>query len=324
MESNNEKMASALLAEVYRDYQKDKRRRNFFKWAYFLFVLFIVFMALNTLGKSTIFDDLSDTKKVPQTEQFIPIIEIKDVIGVGDLKYETINHLLEEAFSVEKAPGIILHIESPGGFPYDCYEVTRKIAKLKTQYPEKKVIAQVGSLAASGGYYIASAADKIYASEASTIGSIGVIMTYLQYNRFLEKHDVIPQVHQAGKDKVAVHPLKELTEDALSDLQDNLNQHHQIFIDTVKIGRGDALNQTSEPLFTGKVWLGNKALELGLIDKIGLFDEMLIEEFGEDIEAHVIEEDFGLDFKKLLNQKPHIKIEGPDLNARTLLKWNGS
>lgn len=324
MDSQDDKVATILLTEVYNDYKRDKRNQRLYKWFYILIIVSIIYMSFKSFSQMSFLDELSDARRPLQTENFVPVIEIKGPIGLEDLRYETINHLLEEAFEIEKAPGVILHIESPGGYPYDCYEVTRKIRSLKEKYPNKKVIAQVGSLSASGGYYIASAADKIYASEASLIGSIGVIMQYIQYNKFLEDYNLLPHVFQAGKDKVAIHPLKDLTEEAVLDLQNDLDEHHKIFIDTVRFGRGEKLNEELEPLFTGKVWFGTKAKTLGLIDELGLFDDMLLEEFGDDIEAHVIEEDFGLDLKRLLNQKPRIKIEGPDLNAKTLLHWNGS
>lgn len=325
MESQNDKLASALLAEVYNDYKREKRYRTYTRWLYVLGFFFIIYLSIQSVNDINFFDELSDNKKVAPKESFVPVIEIFGVIGTEEVNYESVNNLLEESFTLENSPGVILHIDSPGGAPYDCYEITRKIWALKQKYPEKKVIAQVGSVAASGGYYIASAADAIYASEASTVGSIGVVMQYLQFNRFLEKYDIIPHVYQAGKDKVSAHPLKDLTPDGKKELDHLLKEHHEIFINTIKKGRGDKLKPNpSNPLFTGKVWLGTESLELGLIDNLGLFDQMLVSEFGEDIQAHVIEEDFGLDFKKLLSQKRRIQIEGLGLDAKTLLQWNGS
>lgn len=325
MESDNDKLATSVLTQIYTDYQREKRYRRYSWWAYILITLFIIWTVISSLLNSPLVGQIGDSPKKNKQEPFVPVVEVMGLIGSDETNYTSMNQLIEKAFAIEEAPGVIIHIDSGGGAPYDCYEVTRKIWELKAKYPEKKIIAQVGSVAASGGYFIASACDKIYASEPSVLGSIGVIMQYLQFNHFLENYNIMPHVLQAGKDKASVHPLKDLTPEGKEEIKEMLDAHHEIFIKTVKRGRGDRLHFDKEDLFTGKVWLGSRSKELGLIDNLGLMHEMVKEEFGDDIKTRVLEIDYSLDFKQLLRKKPKIKIEGPDLHEHTqaLYKWNG-
>ena len=323
METENEKIASTVLAEVYKDFQRERRYRSMGRWIYFFFFIFIIISLINSINENPLL--ASGGKKAGALEEsFVPVIEIFGSIDEKSNNHNSVNKLLEEAFEMKNSPGIILHIDSPGGLPYECLEVVHKIRTLKKKYPEKKLIAQVGSMAASGGYYIAAAADKIYASELSSVGSIGVVTFFTQYNRFLEEYKIIPCFYHAGKNKVGINPFKEPTAEDEAKLQEHLTYIHKNFIQSVKDGRKDRLNADDETLFNADIWFGPESKSLGLIDEIGFFDEMFSAEFGDDIKSKVILEDIELDFKKLLMTAPSLKLEGLDLNAKTLLQWNGS
>lgn len=322
MESENEKIASTVLADVYKDYLKEKRYRTISRFAYLILFIFIFMSILDSFNDSSLLG--KSNKSAIDQKPYVPVIEIFGIIDDNSNNHFSVNNLIKEAFETEDSPGLILHIDSPGGLPYECDEIVHQIRTYKEKYPEKKIIAQVSSIAASGGYYIASAADKIYASDLSIVGSIGVVTQFIQYNRLLEEYNIIPRFYHAGKNKVGISPLKEPTPEDEAQLMSRLKFIHEQFIKVVKQGRGDRLKGSDDTLFNADVWFGAESKDLGLIDEIGFFDQMLKAEFGDEIEHKVILEDIELDFKKLLMTAPSLKLEGPDLNAKTLLQWNGS
>jgi protease-4 len=177
---------------------------------------------------------------------------------------------LKQAFEDPGAQAVVLRINSPGGSPVQAGIVNDEIKRLKAKHG-KKVYAVIEESAASGAYYIAAAADEIYADKASLVGSIGVLMDGYGATGLLEKIGVERRLLTAGENKSIGDPFSPLTDKHRAHLQLTLDQLHQQFIAIVKEGRGERLKDTPE-LFSGLFWNGAQAVDLGLVDKLGNID----------------------------------------------------
>jgi protease-4 len=175
---------------------------------------------------------------------------------------------LESAFKHEETVGVILEINSPGGSPVQSAYIYDEIKRLREKYESIPIYVVVADIAASGGYFVAAAADRIYVNRSSLVGSIGVRMDNFGFVELMEKLGIERRLLTAGENKGLFDPF--LPEDAgqKAHLQQMLNEVHQHFIDAVKRGRGERLSQNAD-LFSGLIWTGEKAIELGLVDDFG-------------------------------------------------------
>ena len=197
------------------------------------------------------------------------MVEVDGVISAGDrANADTIVSGLRAAFEDDKAKGIILRINSPGGSPVQAGYVNDEIKRLKAKYPEKKVYAVIADICASGGYYIAVAADKIYADKASIVGSIGVLMDGFGFVGTMEKLGVERRLLTSGEHKGFLDPFSPMKTADADHMRKLLTQTHEQFIKVVKDGRGDRLKDVPE-LFSGFVWSGAQGVEIGLVDGLG-------------------------------------------------------
>ncbi len=191
----------------------------------------------------------------------------------GTINLSIVESALTRAFGHDRLVAVALAINSPGGAPTQSARVAERIRELAA---EKKVpvLAFCEDVAASGGYWLACAADEIYAHSSSLVGSIGVVTAGFGLSGLLERIGVERRVHTAGTNKVRLDPFRpEKAEDVewLSGLQQQL---HDQFTDWVRTRRGDKLSETAD-LFSGEVWTGAKAAELGLVDGIGNLREIV-------------------------------------------------
>lgn len=217
----------------------------------------------------------------------IPVIRLAGVIADstmkrGGISYAKISKVIDKAFAMEKAPAIALIINSPGGAPAQSQLIGGMIRRLADE-KQISVIAFVEDVAASGGYWLACAADQIYAQETSIVGSIGVISASFGFEDFIDKHGIKRRLHTSGREKSMLDPfLPEKAEDVarLKDIQHDMHRH---FIDWVKSRRGAKLNGRDDELFEGRFWLGSVALDMGLIDAIGDSYSVLKEKYGQDV-----------------------------------------
>ncbi|QJD30138.1 signal peptide peptidase SppA [Methylococcus geothermalis] len=197
---------------------------------------------------------------------------VVDVIGTivegGEIDADTIIEGLREAAEAKGVKGIVLRMNTPGGSPVQSAYVYDEIRRIKKEHPALPVYAVVSDLCASGGYYIASATDKIFVNPASIIGSIGVIMNGFGFVGTLEKLGVERRVMTAGDHKAILDPFGPVDPAEKRHVQQLLNGIHQQFITAVKTGRGDRLKDEPE-LFSGLVWTGAEGIELGLADDVG-------------------------------------------------------
>ena len=290
------KLAQASLKE-----QKRARRWSiFFKFLVFAYITFILFIYSEP--------DISSAKITNHSA----LVDLEGLIADGETaSADNIVSALRSAFEDEKTQGVILRINSPGGTPVQAGYIYDEIVRLRENHPETPLYAVVSDMAASGGYYVASAADEIYVSNSSIVGSIGVRMDSFGVVDAMEKLGIESRTISAGEHKTLLDPFAPVDEEARVHLQSMVDEIHDQFIDAVKKGRGDRLKE-SDDLFSGLIWTGKKALEFGLVDNIGSASYVAREVIGaEDIVEYSVEEDvlerlidrFGASTAKTLNQE---------------------
>jgi protease-4 len=199
------------------------------------------------------------------------------VIGVIDSKgsasADNVTGALQSAFKDKNTQGVILRVNSPGGSPVQAGIIYDEIRRLREKHPSIPMYAVVEDVCASGGYYIASAADRIYVDKASLIGSIGVLMDQFGFVETLEKLGVERRVLTAGENKAFLDPFAPLQPAHVEHAKTLLSEIHAQFIDVVKKGRGKRLKESPE-IFSGLMWSGAKSVELGLSDGFGTVDSV--------------------------------------------------
>jgi protease-4 len=178
---------------------------------------------------------------------------------------------LNKAFSDPGSAAVVLRIDSPGGSPVQAGIIVDEIQRLKRGYPDKPLYVVVDEICASGGYYIASAADRIYVNKASIVGSVGVLMDSFGFTGTMEKLGVERRLLTAGENKGFLDPFSPQSEKHREHAQAMLNEIHQQFISVVRAGRGKRLKETPET-FSGLYWTGARAVDMGLADAFGTVD----------------------------------------------------
>ena len=261
----------ALAWEGVKEQRRSRRWGIFFKLLTFAYVAFFLWAFVDWKAAGDI-----------GSKSHTALVELKGLIAEGtDADAEEINGLLQSAFEDKNTKGVILEINSPGGTPVQAKAIYDEILRLRKKYPETKLYAVVSDLCASGGYYVASAAEEIYASEASIVGSIGVRMDGFGFQKVMEKLGVERRTLTAGENKALLDPFAPQNPEQQAHLQGMLDQVHQLFINDVKAGRGDRLKE-SDALFSGLIWSGEASLNLGLIDGYGSTDSVARELIGEE------------------------------------------
>ncbi|KXU38528.1 peptidase S49 [Ventosimonas gracilis] len=199
------------------------------------------------------------------------VIELKGMIDSSEqASADNIVGSLRNAFADKNTKGIVLRINSPGGSPVQSGYIYDEIRRLRGEHPDTKLYAVITDLGASGAYYIASAADAIYADKASLVGSIGVTAAGFGFVGGMEKLGIERRTYTSGEHKAFLDAFSPQREDETRFWQQVLGTVHQQFIDSVKAGRGERLKADEHPeLFSGLIWSGEQALELGLIDGLG-------------------------------------------------------
>lgn len=201
--------------------------------------------------------------------------------GRGTLNDAGLADVIEKAFARGKPDAVALVINSPGGSPAQSSLISARIRRLASE-KDVPVVAFVEDVAASGGYYLASAADEIFVDDNSIVGSIGVISAGFGFQDFIAKHGVERRVHTAGKSKSLLDPFQDEKPEDVARLKELQEQIHDSFIAIVKARRGDRLDDSQE-LFTGDIWVGARAVEAGLADGVGHLVPVMKERFGDKV-----------------------------------------
>lgn len=253
---NNALIEKVLLSTV--EEQKRARRWGiFFKLTTLAWLFFIAF---NFSGSKSSHSGSGD--------RYAALITINGVIAADEsANAENIINSLNNAFDDTAVKGIILEINSPGGSPVQSGYIYDEIRRLKKNNGKKKVYAVISDIGASGAYYIASAADEIYANRASLVGSIGAYIASFGASELLGKIGVTRRFYKSGEFKGFSDPFLPEVPEVSKHITDLVESIHQQFIDSVIMGRGDRLLVENNPLlFSGMIWSGEQALELGLVD----------------------------------------------------------
>lgn len=214
----------------------------------------------------------------------VAVIRLQGAIGVGgraSLTDTGLAPVIDKAFKRGKPDAVALEINSPGGSPVQSSLIAGRIRRL-AQEKEVPVFAFVEDVAASGGYWLASAADEIFADHSSILGSIGVISAGFGANVFLARQGIERRVHTAGTSKSFLDPFQPEKDEDVARLRRLLDQLHVNFISQIKERRGAKLAENKD-LFTGEVWIGESAQEVGLIDGIGHLDTVMKDRFGDKV-----------------------------------------
>ncbi|MGF1644815.1 MAG: signal peptide peptidase SppA [Thiotrichales bacterium] len=259
-QSNDPTWERKLIERLAESAQTEQRRTR--RWnVFFRFLFFFYMVALLAL-----FVDWSFLSKEVINDSHTARVELKGVIAEGgDASAEKINKLLLAAFEHKNTKGVVLEINSPGGTPVQARYIYDEIKRLRETYPEIKLYAVVTDICASGGYYVAAAADEIYAAPSSIVGSIGVRLDNFGLQGLLEKVGVENRTLTAGDNKAILDPFQPLAPEQRAHLEGMLTRIHQQFIDAVKEGRGERLKPV-EDMFSGLIWTGDEAAEIGLVD----------------------------------------------------------
>jgi len=249
------RLAFAALNE-----QRKSRRWRIFFMLVFLAYLFIVYLTIVLPPEGG---------KAMSIGKHTALVEINGVIA-GDKQASADNIVtgLRDAFEDENTVGVILRINSPGGSPVQAGYVNDEIYRLREEHPNIKLYAVITDICASGGYYIASAADEIYADKASIVGSIGVVMNGFGFTGAMDKLGVERRLYTAGKNKGFLDPFSPEKKNEVEHIKSMLENIHQQFINVVKKGRGDKLADDPK-LFSGLIWTGEEGMKLGLVDGLG-------------------------------------------------------
>jgi len=198
-----------------------------------------------------------------------------DLTGVIDAKgsasADNVTSALQSAFKDKNTQGVILRVNSPGGSPVQAGIIYDEIRRLRALYPNIPMYAVVEDICASGGYYVAAAADKIYVDKASLIGSIGVIMDQFGFVDTIHKLGVERRVFAAGDNKAFLDPFSPLVPQQVEHAKVLLKAIHEQFIEVVRKGRGARLHESPD-LFSGLIWTGAESIDLGLADALGSVD----------------------------------------------------
>jgi protease-4 len=229
------------------------------------------------------------------------LVDLRGVISPDTIgSAENINAGLQHAFKDKKTQGVILRINSPGGSPVQSGYINDEIRRLRAEYPDIPLYAVVEDICASGGYYIASAADKIFVDKASMVGSIGVLMNGFGFTGVMEKLGIERRLLTAGENKAFLDPFSPTNIEQEKYARKMLGEIHRQFIEVVRQGRGQRLKEDPE-IFSGIMWTGEKSVELGLADAMGSADYVAREVIkAEHIVDYTTREGFAERFAKRL------------------------
>ena len=283
------KVLEKLALEALAEQRQGRRWGIFFKLLGFGYLAVLLFLAL----------DLGQGEKFADGAKFTALVELSGVIKAkGDANAEHVISGLQAAFEDKHTAGVILRINSPGGSPVQSGIINDEMRRLRAAHPEIPLHVVVEDVCASGGYYVAAAADKIFVDKASIVGSIGVLMDGFGFTGTMEKLGVERRLLTAGESKGFLDPFSPQNENHKDHAKQMLGEIHQQFIDVVRKGRGKRLKETPE-MFSGLMWSGAKSIELGLADGYGTVDSVARDVFNaSDIRDFSVKQNFAEKFAK--------------------------
>ena len=259
-ESSKEwKLIEKTVSQLGVEQRKARRWGIFFKVLTFSYLFVLLFVMSDSLTGG----------KLNDSDEFTALVDLRGVIAAGEeASADFIVTGLRAAFEAEGAKAVVLRINSPGGSPVQSGYVYDEIQRMRALYPETLLYAVISDIGASGAYYIAAAADEIYADKASLVGSIGVVASGFGFVDTLEKLGVERRLYTSGAHKGFLDPFSQEKQEEVDFWESVLTKTHDQFISKVKEGRGSRL-VIDDKIFSGLIWNGEQALEMGLIDGLG-------------------------------------------------------
>ena len=249
---------------VFASIKEQRRTRHwgiFFKSLTFIYLFLLLFYAMDWIGEGA-------GAGVDHTA----LIDIQGVIGSdNEVNADSVITSLQSAYENKRTRGVILRINSPGGSPVQAGLINDEIKRQRKLHPDIPIYAVIEDICASGGYYIAVAADRIYVDKASIVGSIGVLMDGFGFTGTMQKFGVDRRLLTAGENKAILDPFSPVNPKHVEFAKKMLNEIHQQFIAVVREGRGARLKETSET-FSGLFWSGETSIQMGLADALGSSD----------------------------------------------------
>ena len=249
-----EKIASNSLVE-----QRRARR-----WGIFFKLITLLYVGIIIYG----FTAISESP-IASNEKITALVKLDGVIGSNlDINAQDVINGLKQAYSHQGTEAVIISINSPGGSPVQSGIINDEISRYKITHPDIPVYAVVEDICASGGYYIAVAADQIFVNQASIVGSIGVRMDGFGLEDLIKNIGIERRLLTAGKNKAMLDPFLPIVPEQEEFVQNLLDKIHNQFITAVKQGRGERLAQDPQ-IYSGLFWDGSTAINLGLVDSLG-------------------------------------------------------
>ena len=253
-----------LATEGLREQVRARRWGIFFKLLTFAYITTVLLLMVDWSSRG----DFTGGKK------YTAVVELNGIIAPGaDASAENVILGLQAAFKEKSTQGVILRINSPGGSPVQAQTIYDEMRRLRKKYPDVPLYAVVEDICASGGYFVAAAADRIYVGKASIVGSIGVLMNGFGFTGLMDKLGVERRLITAGENKGMLDPFSPLREKDKEYINVLMKDIHQQFIGAVREGRGKRLKETPD-MFSGLIWTGEKSVELGLADGYGSLDSV--------------------------------------------------
>ena len=256
-----------LVHDLARDWLVERRRAR--RWKIFFRALTLLLVAGIAIALLAGRDDAPVPGESGEAgDGHTALISIDGVIAPGEAaSVEPVRRALERAFADADTRGVVLHVNSPGGSPVQSGLVHDEVRRQRDAHPDVPVHAVLGDVAASGGYYVAVAAENVYANRASIVGSIGVRLDSFGAVEAIERLGIERRLLTAGEHKGLLDPFEPVDEVAVARLQTMLDDVHGQFIDAVREGRGERLDD-DPALFSGLVWSGAEAVDNGLVDDL--------------------------------------------------------
>ncbi len=266
MSEHDEQWERKVLIKLAESGVREQRRAR--RWGIFFKLLTFVYIT----AVLVLYTDPQLTQSARMTEKHTALVELNGIIADGgEASADNIVTALRDAFEDENTAGVILRINSPGGTPVQAGYIYDEIKRLKQKHADTPVYAVITDVCASGGYYVASATDRI-----------GVRMDNFGFVEAMKKLGVERRTLTAGENKALLDPFLPVDEATRRHMQGMLEDIHRQFIDAVKQGRGDRLKNDVDGLFSGLIWTGQQSLELGLVDELGSASYVAREVIGEE------------------------------------------
>jgi protease-4 len=274
---HNENWERKVLERLAMESLAEQRRRRrwgiFFKLLGFAYLSFIIYLVGDWGGPA---------EKLIDGKGYAALVSVEGVIDAGgDAGAGQVITSLQGAFADKSVRGVVLRINSPGGSPVQAGMINDEIRRLREKRPELQVAAVVEDVCASGGYYVAVAADRIFVDKASLVGSIGVLMDSFGFVGAMEMLGVERRLLAAGESKGFLDPFSPQRPEHAAHARGLLSEIHKQFIDVVRKGRGARLKETPE-MFSGLIWTGEQSIELGLADGLGTVESVARDVFNTD------------------------------------------